>query len=441
MTYFIFIVSFFTLIASYRLFTIAAGTIKLTQFNTVSFVFYYSIVLTTFIGSIYVALGYGSDHWILCYTRPTSRIIAWLCVCYSMIMMPVGMIAVNNLYKIRIKKALDQYIKLPLQMRGLDDSKVLMLGLCVFSMLIFLYIWKYSNSWPLYTVVVDGDMLSAYEERVEVRNNFQGIEYIKNLCGIYLVPAFSYFAYIIWNNKKGVFYFICFVCLFTVSILILTYDTQKAPILFYLIGYLVIRVLVKGYIPKKLFLIIGGVCFFLIGLMYMLFTGKESAFDVLLDPNSALYGRIFVSGYAGVPLSFEWFPDVIKQSTWQIGIPQAILKFLDLPTTESARLMMQRITSEGNLISSYYIAEAWANYGWFGVLLSPIIVGINIQLVHVFLLRHSKEPLTIAFYAMITTKWVVSSGFVNFLYFKILIIQYFLYYVTYYLIYKLKIKL
>jgi hypothetical protein len=44
-----------------------------------------------------------------------------------------------------------------------------------------------------------------------------------------------------------------------------------------------------------------------------------------------------------------------------------------------------------------------------------------VQSVHLFLLLHKKSPLLLAFYAALTVKWVVGSGFVSFLFLKMLI--------------------
>lgn len=441
----IIVISILVFFISYRLFRIAAGSLSIYKLNTISYLFYYSIVISTFIGAVYVALGYGADHWILCHASDRSRIIAWISVCYSLIAMPIGMIILNNLLHISPKRSFNNYINskidISYEYENISRVKRITMLMSIFSVLVFIYIFKNSGSWPLYTAVIEKDILASQEGRIDVRLNFGGIIYIKNLFGLMLVPAFSYYSYIVYFIYRNKILFFNFIITLICSFLILTYDTQKAPIVFYFVGYLILRVLLYGSIPKSLIIICGTLALVLISFMYFLFSGGSSnVFDILLDPNSALYGRMFVSGFAGVPLSFEWFPDVIKQPTWQIGIPGFILDAHNLPKTESARLLMLRLNPEGNLVSSYYIAEAWANYGIVGVILSPFIVGLNVQAVHLFLLKHSKQPLIMAFYALVTTKWVVSSGFVNFLLFKSIIFPYILYAVVSFLIKHIKFK-
>lgn len=435
---FIYIVSFIVIAISYVLFKKAAGTLSLSRLNTASYVFFYCIVISTFFGSILCALGFGDTHWILGNTSRNTRLIAWIAVCYSIIAIPLGMIITNGLYNVKISILYTNFENKNLNV-GLSSRKIryILFGICVFSILVSLYIKLNSGSWPLYTALIEKDYLSAMEGRIDVRLNFHGIIYIKNLFGLYLVPMFSYFAYIVWLKKRTLYCLISYIVILSCTIFIISYDTQKAPIIFYLIGYVVIYPLIKKPISKKALIIFFSTAVLLMGLMYTLFSATNSeVLDIVLDPGSSMWGRMFISSYAGVPLSFEWFPNVITQPTWQIGIPEFILNAFDLPTTESARLMMLKINPEGNLISSYFIAEAWANYGLFGVIISPFVIGFCVQFVHLFLLRNGKDPLAIAFYAYMTTRWVISSGFVNYLYFKAILLPLVLYFIVRKIIYK-----
>ena len=219
----IYIISFVVFVVSYYLFKKAAGTISLQRLNTVSYVFYYSIIISTFVGSVLCALGFGDDHWILCNTSSHSRLIAWIAVCYSLIAIPLGMIITNRIYKLSDDDVVELYSNFEEKelFLGLSDKKItiVLLGMSVFSVLVSLYIYLFSGSWPLYTAIVEQDFLSAREERIDVRLNFQGIEYVKNLFGLCLVPMFSYFAYIIWQKLRTfyslLFYLVILSCTIT----------------------------------------------------------------------------------------------------------------------------------------------------------------------------------------------------------------------------------
>lgn len=438
----IWIISIIIFIISFKLYRVAAGTLSLTRLNTVSYVFYYSIIISTFIGSILVANGFGKDHYMLCYVSNKTRLISWGAICYSMIAMPIGMILLNNFFKVCPKKELREYNRKHIILTFTNSRlKQITVTMCVCSVLIFMYIKYNSSSWPLYQAVIEHDYIGASEGRIDVRHNFKGIIYIKNLCGIFLVPLFSYYCYIVGICKNKIFYKICFSILLVCSILILSFDTQKAPVIFYGIGFIILRVLVKGKVKTKTFLIFIIIALIFMAVLYASFnSATNGALEILLNPQSAMWGRMFISSYAGVPLSFEWFPDVIHQETWQIGIPEFLLNAFDMPTTESARLLMLKIDPNGNLVSSYFIAEAWANYGFLGVLISPLIVGINIQSIQIFLFRSQKNPLTMSFYSLVTIQWVISSGFVNFLYFKAIVFPFAMYYICKFLINRVRIN-
>ena len=204
----IIVISIIVLFASFYLFRVAAGTLSITKLNTISYVFYYSIFISTFLGSIYVALGYGLDNWILCHTSQESRIIGWLSVCYSMLSMPIGMILLNNIFHINPKASFEKYIQSNVV---IDESPTrlrnIIVVMALFSIVIFLYIYFNSGSWPLYSAVIEKDIIGAQEGRIDVRRNFHGIVHVKNLCGLYLVPAFSYFSYVIYKQYKRLIFF------------------------------------------------------------------------------------------------------------------------------------------------------------------------------------------------------------------------------------------
>lgn len=422
----ILLVSIIILFISLWLFKHAAGSISLLKLNTISYVFYSQILIAGFIGSVIVALGYASSHYMIELVSYRTKIWSWIAVMYSMVSMPLGMIFMNNLLDIKPIKTFSNYINKPTNFRYTPRSAFLLVFvLFMVSLLTVTYIFQNTESIPLFTLLTKGDFISAIEQRVAIKFDFQGIIYIKNLLGGFLVPMFSYIAYLYaCHYKKKRFYFL-FILHLLVNILLLTYDIQKAPLAFYLIGFLILSVLFKGPLHKYTFILIS-----LLGLGTIIiaygFQGAD-AWEILTNPESAFYGRLFVSSYGGCVLSFELFPDIITQPTWHIGIPQFILTAFDLPTEESARLLMQYVSpdlffaGQAGLISSYYLGEAWANYGIIGVIFAPLIVGFVIQSLHIFLLKSTKEPFIMAFYCILSIKWVLMSGFVNFLYLKIIL--------------------
>lgn len=420
----ILLTSILVLVVSFNLFRQAAGSISLRKLNTVSYVFYYQILVSAFIGSVMVAMGMVDYHYLIQPLSMANKILGWLAVLYSMIIMPVSMILLNRLMGVSSVRDFNNYINRDMiNPLGPQLQFTILLAMIIISSLTLIYVLMSNEYVPLFELL-KGNVEKAAKGRILVRREFGGIEYIKNLAGYYLMPIFSYYSFLIWRKRRSPFTFLSFLVLTFNSVLLLTYDTQKAPIAYFIVGFLVLWVIYRGSIRKRtLYLAIGAaVVFIVIG--YALTGGR--GIEQLLDIKSGFYNRLFITSYAGVPLSFELFHDVITDPTWQIGIPSFILEKLNLPTTESARLLTEYMNPEGvregtaNLISSYFLAEAWANYGIIGVLISPMIVGIVIQFLHIFLLKVEKTAMVMSFYSLMTIKWLVIAGFVNFLYLKIL---------------------
>ncbi len=378
------------------------------------------------IGSVLVATNQVDFHYMIKIVEDKYKIWAWVGVMYSIIIMPLSMIFLNYFLGIKnIKENLNKYINSPININiGTNLSNIILGSATILSIIVIYYVFQANNHVPLFTLI-KGDLHQAAIERIEVRREFGGIIYIKNLLGLILMPVFSYYSFILWREKKGIIKFIFFIILNILTILLLAYDTQKSPVVFFIFGYLILFTFLTRGISIRKFLLFICIGILLITTAYSITGGR--GIEQLLDIKSAFYGRLFVSGYGGYVLSLKLFPDIITQSTWYIGIPEAFLNFFNLENTESARLLMMHINPEGvaegtsNLVSSYYLGEAYANYGILGLLIAPIVVGFVIQIVHILLLKNKKDPLFLSFYAFITVRWLLNAGFVSFLYLKIIL--------------------
>ncbi len=423
------IITFVTIICvlfSMYLFKSASGSISLLHLNTVSYVMYFQIFTMAVVGSVLVANNMVDYHYMISPVSNQTKFYAWIGVMYSIIAMPLGMILLNNLLKVKhIQQKLSDYSKAEIESWfSSNNQNHILLGLAIFSTIILIYVLTANNIIPIIELL-KGHKDTAAIGRITVRREFGGIEYIKNLFGLVLIPIFAYYSYILWNKNKSLVKLILMLILNFNALLLLVYDTQKAPFVFFLFGYIIIFTFTKNGISKFKLILFSFIALLLVVLGYYLTGGR--GLEQLTDPTSALYGRIFISGYGGYVLSLHYFPDIIKESTTFIGVPHAILDFFHIPSVESARLLMEKVNPEGikdghaNLISSYYLGEAYANYGILGIIFSPFIVGFVVQSVHLFLLQSKKNPLYIAFYAFITVKWLLNTGFVSFLYLKIIL--------------------
>ena len=68
------------------------------------------------------------------------------------------------------------------------------------------------------------------------------------------------------------------------------------------------------------------------------------------------------------------------------------------------------------VINSLFLGEAWADFGFAGVMFSPFWVGFVIQWSYILLVKAEKTPLFLALAVYLTLKWPVSGGFNDFVY-------------------------
>lgn len=421
----------FVFIVSIFLFSKAAGSIALNKINTVSFIFYRDIIPVVFIGSLLIFNNLVDNHYVVALLSDETKFKGLLFVLYSLITIPLGMIFLNYLSKINVKTSFDSYRKNEIfQELNFITTKTLAIFLSVISLGTLIYILISSPYVPILSAL-KGDTELASIQRRAVKADFSGIIYIRNIMGLYFIPIVTYYMYVQKVALKSLFFNVLFYFNLIITTILLTYDTQKAQIIYFLIGFLILDTFIKGKIPRIKLIMIG--IFSLVGVLVMYIITTDALLNHLLRFDSVIMYRLFIGQISGYYLSLEWFPNLITDSTYLVGIPSFILKLFGVENVESARLLMMYLNPQGveagsaGLVSSYFLGEAWANYGYWGLIMGPFIVGIVLQSVHIWLLKSQKNAFNLSLYTIITTKWVITGGFTSFLYLKVLIIPILLY--------------
>ena len=70
------------------------------------------------------------------------------------------------------------------------------------------------------------------------------------------------------------------------------------------------------------------------------------------------------------------------------------------------------------VMNTHFIGEAWANWGYFGLFLSPIWVGSIIQIIIILLFRMTKTPINLALITFFTIYlgMNITGGFIAYIY-------------------------
>lgn len=418
------LISLAVLSVSVALFSRVAGSLAPTRINMISWIFYFELVAQSFVGSVLVVNGWD-NHYIISRVHAESRFLGWLAVQYTMIAMPLGMLLAVYMSGLKNNRSLFRgYISRPIQnMLSRRDSfvRLPLYGLSLVSLLSVLYTFHSLGEIPLLTALAGGDAIGLAVARVDASLGFTGNVYVRNLLGITLAPILAYVAFGYFRQTGALRDRLWFYIMLVAALFILTYDLSKAPVVIFLLGFLFFRVLADGGVSRMLFVWFGCLALIVLVVSYWL-VGKVTDPAVLFSYNSGIPGRILLSQAAGIFYAFEHFPGTREF----LGFSSLSSLFSDLmgfaPSERAARIMMMIFNPVGveegevAVMNSLFIAEAWANFGWVGVLMAPIYVGIFVQALFLFFLRSKKTPVLLGIFTYLSLRLPVTGGFNDFIY-------------------------
>ena len=335
---------------------------------------------------------------------------------YMMIMFPLVLIAIKKLVK---QDNIDTFIQAKttynhncIQIQGICT---IMIVLCTAATAYVFYKLDYV---PL-LAMINGGNLNAL--RQSGGRYFAGNIYVKNLLMLTLTPFVSYLIYIYYkltNTKAWLFLFVYSAVL---SVVVLTYDFSKSPIITYLLGFYLLDVSMGNIKNSRGFYKLLTSAVLIIALFYVVILGAGNSFrSIYTGP----VGRIVFSQIATLFLHFEAFPlkraflDGASFNSWMsFFIPNAA-------GIRSGRIVMSIYNAAGietntaGVMNTVFIGEAYANYGLTGVLIAPVVFGVEIGLFAYLLPTIKKTPISILLYVQMTLQFVtiIEGGFVDIFY-------------------------
>ena len=405
---------------------------KLTKLNMISWIFYFHLIMQSFIASILVVNGWD-NHYVINTVSRDSRFYGWLAVQYTMIAFPFGMLLINFVFGYKSSRDLfNSYLNSPLQhFISPRDSyiKFFLYILSFISILSVIYTLANLKTLPILKIFQGYNAYDLARFRQEASRSFEGNQYIRNIFGLTFTPILAYISFSYWKITRSKKDFIWFFIMFIFSFLILTYDLSKYPFIMFIVGFLFLKVLIKGEVKKEIIFLFGGVAVALVLLAYI-FIGKVTDFQTLFSYNKGLLGRILLSQAAGTYLAFEYFPkmhDFIGFASLSNVLSKAFgINYVD----RAARIIMENFNPAGvqggtaGVMNSLFIAEAWANFGWIGVIFSPIYVGMFVQAIFMTFLKSKKTPLSVGLFSYLSYNLPITGGFNDFFYNPVLMITF-----------------
>ncbi len=268
--------------------------------------------------------------------------------------------------------------------RGLDSKEGMFLFFLflVSSFVLFLYIAKVPQL-ALVVAITEGAAESKVARSL-MGNDFSGSYHWYSLFMKHLLTlsTYAFFAnYLISKTIKSKLIFIVAFVLASLSALI---SAEKAPFIWLLIGLFLVYSLVRkngSYGTGKILLISAIMVGFLV-VFYTIFMGVEDINVAVLS----VFSRAFTGGIAPAYYYFEFIPthqDFLLGRTFPN--PGGLLPFEPYRlTVEVVNWKFPSVVEKGivGTAPTVFWAEMYANFSWFGVLISPFIVGFLLHLLY-----------------------------------------------------------
>lgn len=419
------LLSLLILFISFKLFKKAAGSMQLTKLNMISWVFYFNLVIQSFFAAVMV-VNKVDDHYMIdkLYNQNLSRLYGWLAVMYTMLTMPIGMIFVNLFFKGKMSVLMRDYAKKPIiSIFSKQDSYVRfpLYILCVLSILSILYVFSCLPEIPILKAIKgNASALELAGLRADVSRGFTGNSLIKNILGVALTPILTFVFYGYYKKTKSKQDLVVFSIMFFFSFLILTYNLEKSRFVFFLLGFMFLKILIDGAIQKKVLIYFGSATMILIVVAYLKVAKSNDILWLFSNYNSGILGRIFLSQAGGTYLMFDYFPRVYDF----IGVNSlstVLSNIFDLDhSVRAARLVMLKanphFAESSGVVNSLFIGEAWANFGIIGVIIAPLYVGVVIQTLFRLLLSLKKTPIILALLTFFSYNSSITGGINDYFY-------------------------
>jgi len=417
----IYIISIVILLASYYLFKKVSGSMALNRLNMISMAFYFYLVFMSYIGAVFIANGFGNNP-VINQVTMERKYIGWLIISYVMIALPLGILIAKYLFRIRNVNALyDNYVYsniVPMLSNKDSYIKLVLYALSILSLLSVFYMLLVVGTIPqlkLFSISSQSDVLIV---RTSINREFDGIYAIKSILFEQLTPLLSYISYAYYRMTNSFRDRLWFYGMLSLAIFVVTFTLAKSLLVAYCIVFVMLKIYIDGYIKWKYLIVIFVAGLLLIFSMFLLIIRDVNIDLVLL----LLFNRIFFDQISGTFLMFQIFPDIFQHIGFlSLSRPLADI-FIGTYSEPATRLAMEYAfpvaTSKGemNLLSTLFIGEAWANFGWLGVIFSPIYIGIIIGSFYYFILKSKKTPILLGLLAFFSFGVNLSSQFNSYIY-------------------------
>jgi oligosaccharide repeat unit polymerase len=364
----------------------------------------YSILVFQYLG--FPILYFGLDEFRAEYV--TNKIIVWQMLAFTSLttlLLVIGFIVGKRLFG---SLSPPKLMVLPNGSNSLEVAvgKYEQFVILVLFMMGFVVLLAYINSvgmqnLALYSALSLGSETSGVEQlRSMMGNDFQGNYHWYKLFMRDLLNMASFSLYALYLLRPTRLRLLIVLISLSISILSSLLASEKAPVLWFVIGLVFVYLLVlrEGRISIFHMVLFAPILMMLAAFAYIFFMGADG-FDSGLQ---RAYSRILAGQMQGLYHYIEIFPQKIN-FLYGSSFPNPAGLLPHTPfelTTEVMNIVMPQLAQRGvtGSMPTFFWGELYANFGVFGVVAIPLFVGLYLHVVNFFILQLKFSPILIGFY-------------------------------------------
>ncbi|MBM7661615.1 oligosaccharide repeat unit polymerase [Bacillus mesophilus] len=231
----------------------------------------------------------------------------------------------------------------------------------------------------------------------------------------------SYYAFSLVIKEKTIVNWTFFLMTFLVTSFASLMSTAKAPFIWYVMGLVIVYLISKRkVIGIKAILLIGGIASISLIIMYKKFMGLDDR--PLSDIFMTIFSRTFTGQISPAYFYIEMFPNyedfLLGKSLPNIG---GIFPYEPYRITVEVMNYMHPTLSEKGVVGSaptVFWAEMYANFGFAGIVITSLVVGVLLYLLQFIIFKLSFNPITVAYVTFLILKFkdLALTGFGRFIF-------------------------
>ncbi len=293
------------------------------------------------------------------------------------------------------QKRWEQYCKQKTSF-SLEDEVYFWILFIITVLATFIYFYQMHPS-PLYMLLNGTDPILIAERRLELSKHYDlyGSTYIKTL-SLLLSQIIFLMSFVRYLNSRGSLS-IC-VFSFLLALMAVIGSGEKAPMINLFLAAMCAVTYMSVKIPRRIF--ISSI--FVLSILFLAFYAAVMG-TPLSDLTYKVTERIFVAQVIAVFDSFLAYPDQLSF----INLDSLSLPLLDVSrepaSSEILTLFYNEMRNWGAWnVNGLYLHEAWANFGYLGLMLSPIYIGLINGLVVKLFFHVRKNTINVALFSFIS---------------------------------------